>query len=51
MSRYKSKLYGKQVVMLAKTFASNQLCTNYEYKNKEFKTLAICERKGLVKFK
>ena len=37
MSRYKSKLYGKQVVMLAKTFASNQLCTNYEYKTKNLK--------------
>ncbi|MCR6814710.1 hypothetical protein NHG45_04515 [Bacillus thuringiensis] len=30
--------------MLSKTFASNQLCTNYEYKNKDFKNLAIRER-------
>ena len=44
MSEYKAKLYGKQVVMLSKTFASNQLCTNYEYKNKDFKNLAIRER-------
>ncbi|MEK4838615.1 hypothetical protein [Bacillus sp. FSL L8-0152] len=49
MSENKSKSYGKQVIMLSKTFASNQLCNNSEYKNKKLENLSIRERNCLSK--